>query len=59
MGMGGNAAKGERALKYKEPLEGSKYPWRGKKRKKKKNVVVRDGTGCSRGTQKEVLQDFG
>lgn len=31
---GGNATERERTLKYKEPLEGSKYPWRGKKRKK-------------------------
>lgn len=25
---------GERTMQYKEPLEGSKCPWRGKKRKK-------------------------
>jgi len=35
MGMGGNAVERERALKYEEPLEGSKYPWRQKKEKKK------------------------
>lgn len=29
MSMGGNAVEGERKLKYQEPLEGSKNPWRG------------------------------
>ena len=35
MGMGGNAAVGERTLKYEEPLEGSKYPRRGGEKRKK------------------------
>lgn len=40
MGMEGNAVEGERKLKDQEPLEGSKNPWRGKKKGKKKE-------GCS------------
>lgn len=40
MGMGGNAVEGERKLKDEEPLEGSKNPWRGKKKGKKKKAVV-------------------
>lgn len=41
--MGRNAVEGERKLKYQEPLEGSKNPWRGKIRGKKKAVVDEQG----------------
>lgn len=34
MGRGRNALERERTLEYEEPLEGSKYPWRGEKEKK-------------------------
>lgn len=38
--MGRNAVEGERKLKDEEPLEGSKNPWRGEKKGKKKKAVV-------------------
>lgn len=39
---------GERKLKYQEPLEGSKNPWRGIIRGEKKKAVVDERCKCSR-----------